>query len=62
MYRQEIIATDSSPAWWVALKIRSKWVDGILLDCDGSLLSLPHQLEKGKKYIIQVGTGKDKLR
>ena len=53
-YRQVKIAGDGVLATRVSLKIEGCWVNGILLNEEGAVLALPHEVEKGRSYIIEV--------
>ena len=53
-YRQTKIQDEDLYATRVALKIGSKWIDGILLDKDSNVLPLPHEVKAGERYTIEV--------
>jgi len=53
-YRQMKVQDKDLLATRVALKVKNKWIDGVLLDKDGKVLPLPHKVKKGETYIIEV--------
>ena len=54
LYRQMKVADGDLQATRVALKVKGKWIDGVLLDNKGNILSLPHKVREGETYMIEV--------
>lgn len=53
-FRQTKIQEEDCLATWTELKVRGKWIKGIILDKGGRVLPFPCELKKGETYIIEV--------
>jgi len=53
-YRQLKIQDTDCVAANACLNIEGKWIEGILLDEDGNVLTFPCEVKAGEAYIIEV--------
>ena len=61
-YRQEQVAEQTEQATSASLKVRGKWVPGILLDKAGNVMPFPCEVKQGETYIVEVDTGTRKRK
>ena len=56
MYRQEKTAEADMTVLNTGLHVDGRWWPGRLLDADGKVLPLPHDIVAGENYIIEADT------